>query len=318
MANNQVIVIQVKKKDNNEDRYYNQSDILPNMLIEVGGSNNGTKTTFHVHQSVLQESSSIFGEICDTEQGDTATITIPIIGVSPYIFHHLMFDMYGGMVSNNILRDHAKDIIEAADRFGVEKLKLKTEEMYLEQNAITFDNIMDTLLYSDTKNCTIIKAAVMDCLVRLSDTAFVQQLSFKGVPGHLMKDLLAAVVRIIGAEIEKVKDLDRRQTISETRQAQHDVQIAENRARIAENSAQYEENERTLAQVEATINERLDKTDEEIAKLKKEIRDQKEFQKQHEAEAQAKYRKAILLSFIVGLLLAVTIEYVFACILGYT
>jgi len=71
------------------------------------------------------------------------------------------------------------------------------------------------------------------------------------------------------------------------------------------------ENDEQLAQMKAEniankkeIDERLDKTEDDIAHLKK--------------FTQAKYRKAILLSFIVGLLSSVTIEYVFACILGYT
>jgi len=299
MATNQVIVIQIKDKDGNENRYYNQSDILHDILFEVGGDSNGFKTTFHVHQSVLLESASIFKEICETEQsGDIKTI--PICGVEPYIFHHLVFDMYGGMVSSNILRDHAKDIIETADRFGVEKLKLKAEEMYLEQNAITFDNIMDTLLYSDTKNCTIIKAAIMDCLVRLSDTAFVQQLSFKGVPGHLMKDLLAAVVRIVGDLAEKVK------VTAEN--------VKTNRAEIALLQARQLETEERLSRSEERSAQYEKRFAETLAQIKMGVR--KKY-KQQKAEARAKLRKAIVLSFFVGLLSAVTIEYVFACIMDY-
>jgi len=322
MATNQVIVIQVKDEDGNEDRYFSEINNMPDMLIEVGGDSNGTNTTFHVHQSVLHESSSIFGEICETEKDEDMT-NIPIFGVNPEIFHHLIFDIYGGMVSNNILRVHAKDIIEAADRYGVEKLKLKAEEMYLEQNAITFDNIMDTLLYSDAKNCTIIKEVVMDNLVRLSDTAFVQELSFKGVPGHLMKDLLTAVVRGVGGLAVKVKDIDERQKESDEKWKARQLEIKERiEAERAERlSWQREtderlnqmkaENDEQLAQMKAEniankkeIDERLDKTEDDIAHLKK--------------FTQAKYRKAILLSFIVGLLSSVTIEYVFACILGYT
>ena len=306
MANNQVIVIQVKDKDGNEDRYYNQSDILPDMLLEVGGDSTiGTKTTFHVHHSVLKESSSIFGELLEADKGDTATITIPLIGVSPHIFHYLIFDMYGGTVSNNILRDHAKDIIDVADMFGVEKLKLKAEEMYLEQNAITFDNIMDTLLYSDAKNCTIIKAAVMDCLVNLSDTAFVQQLSFKGVPGHLMKDLLTAVVRVVGSLNVLAKE-----TSEKTAKNTRDIET--NRRAIATNRAErliwQRETDERLDQMKAEHIASKKETDKEILQLKKRVSDLEKF-------TRAKLRKAIVLSFLVGVVSAVTIGYVLAYIL---
>ena len=298
MANNQVIVIQVKDKDNNEDRYFNQSDILPDVLIETGSINGfKTLTTFHVHRSILQKSSSIFGNICDMNQ-DGDIKTIQLLGSDPNIFHHLVFDMYGGMVSSNILRDHATAIIETADRFGVEKLKMKAEEMYLEQNAITFDNIMDTLLYSDAKNCTIIKAAVMDCLVRLSDTAFVQELSFKDMPGHLMKDLLTAVVRIEGEFAKKIKVLDERQ----------EKEFAEMRARQLETEERIEANEaerlswqREQSLINAEHSERINQNKKGIAYLKKFTR--------------AKYCKAIVLSFLVGVLSTLTIGYVFACVM---
>jgi len=80
MATNQVIVIRASFGD----IYYNQSDILPDMLIEVEGSTstNGTKTTFHVHHSVLKESSSIFREICEADK-DNDVNTLPFFGVSP-------------------------------------------------------------------------------------------------------------------------------------------------------------------------------------------------------------------------------------------
>ena len=87
MATNQVIVIRVKDDDGNEERYYNQSNILHDMLIEVeSGDTNGTKTTFHVHHSVLKESSSIFEEILEADK-DNDVNTLPFFGVNPNFWY---------------------------------------------------------------------------------------------------------------------------------------------------------------------------------------------------------------------------------------
>ena len=92
---------------------------------------------------------------------------------------------------NAVLKYHARDIIDAADKFGVVGLKLKAEAYWVENTTISIDNAVDNLLYADAKNCPLMKEAVMDFLVQNGKEA--EQLSFDNLPGGLMKDLLTAM-----------------------------------------------------------------------------------------------------------------------------
>ena len=56
----------------------------------------------------------------------------------------------------------AKDIINACDKYGVVHLKLEAEATYVESTTITIDNMMDNLLYADSKNLALLKESVMD------------------------------------------------------------------------------------------------------------------------------------------------------------
>ena len=118
---------------------------------------------------------------CNTRQSD----------VKPEIFHHLLFYVYGGKVPEEELKTHAKDIIDAADKYSIVNLKLEAEAVYVESTKITIDNAIDNLLYADTKNCALLKEAVMNFLAENSTEA-AEKISFADVPGHVIKDLLVA------------------------------------------------------------------------------------------------------------------------------
>lgn len=90
------------------------------------------------------------------------------------------------------LKKHAKEIIDAADRYSIVNLKLEAEAVYVKSTDITMDNVMEDLLYADAKNCPLLKEAAMNFLAENSTEAY-EKLSFKDVPGYLMKDLLLAV-----------------------------------------------------------------------------------------------------------------------------
>mmetsp|Transcript_33110 Transcript_33110/g.69684 ORF Transcript_33110/g.69684 Transcript_33110/m.69684 type:complete len:413 (-) Transcript_33110:557-1795(-) len=159
---------------------------------EVTGSNKKAKispTTFHAHRLILIDSAPTFAELCKVG-GDMTPVKIT--DVEPEIFRHMLYYVYGGRIPNEDLKSHAKGIIDAADKYGAVNLKLEAEACYVQSTAITMDNVIDNLLYADTKNCALLKEAVMDFLVENGGEA-VEKLSFQHVPGYLMKDLLSAV-----------------------------------------------------------------------------------------------------------------------------
>ena len=59
-------------------------------------------------------------------------------------------------------------------------------------SIITMDNMMDNLLYSDSKNLALLKEAVMDYIVA-NKTTIIGKVSFSNVPGDIVTDVLTAV-----------------------------------------------------------------------------------------------------------------------------
>ena len=150
-------------------------------------------TTFYAHSLILQEGASSLADMCKPTDGVERT-SISIADVKPDIFHHLLYYVYGGKIADEDMKANAKDLIDAADKYGVVNLKLEAEAVYITHETITIDNVIDHLVYGDAKNCALVKEAAMDYLVKHGEEA-TTKLSFDNVPGSAMKDLLAAMTR---------------------------------------------------------------------------------------------------------------------------
>ena len=160
-----------------------------------------TTTTFHAHRFILQECAPQLVP-CGTKEGDEVT-TIPITDVKPEIFHHMLYYVYGGKVPDDELKANARDIIDAADRYGVVHLKLEAEACFVQSTTIKVNNMMDHLHYAVSKNCALLQEAVMDFVVD-NGSDVLKDVSFDNIPGgsSLFVDLIAALTR------DKVKESD--------------------------------------------------------------------------------------------------------------
>lgn len=152
-----------------------------------------TSTTFFAHRFILNDISCTFAELCKQSKEENIT-TVSITDVKPGIFKHMLHYGYGGELSDDDLNNNAKLIIDAADRYGMISLKLKAEVHYVESTKINIDNMMDNLLYADSKNLALLNEAVMDFIVE-NELEVAKNESFDNVPSHLMKDLLIAMAR---------------------------------------------------------------------------------------------------------------------------
>ena len=164
------------------------------VVFEVGGEEGDTTTTtFNAHRNILRTcgSSTLLGELF--KLGGSIAI-VQIIDIKPEVFKLLLYYVYGGKIANEVLKSNAKDIIDAADKYGIVTLKLEAEAAFVTSTFFTFDNAIDNLLYADAMNCALIKEAVMDFIAenRMEATT---KLSFNNVPGHLIPDLLTAMNR---------------------------------------------------------------------------------------------------------------------------
>jgi len=171
------------------------------VVFEVGGEQQKGKrkraktssTNFYAHRIILQKCSPTLYEMCkaDGEEGNVTTVSIT--DVKPKIFEHMIYYAYGGKLSDEDLSD-AKDIINACDKYGLVHLKLEAEAVYVESTEITMDNMMDNLLYADSKNLALLKEAVMDYIVA-NKHDIIGKVSFDNFPSHLVTDLLTAMAR---------------------------------------------------------------------------------------------------------------------------
>jgi hypothetical protein len=114
--------------------------------------------------------------------------------VTPDIFRLLLSYTYGGKISNDDMKSHAKEVIDAADKYGVINLKLEAEANLVEGTTFTIENVMELLLYAESKNCALLKEASMDYIVE-NKVEVIKKLSFANAPGTLVIDVLAAVSR---------------------------------------------------------------------------------------------------------------------------
>lgn len=94
---------------------------------------------------------------------------IPINDVDPAVFRMLLRHIYGGEIPNDdVLRENARTLIDAANKYGCSDMKLVAESEVASM-AITTQNCADLILYADAKNCALLKEAAIDFFVANAD-----------------------------------------------------------------------------------------------------------------------------------------------------
>jgi hypothetical protein len=152
-----------------------------------------TPVTFPAHRVIVESCSSILAELCESHN-DSATTPIQINDVTPDIFRLLLSYIYGGKISDDDMKSHEREIIDAADKYGVINLKLEAEACLVEGIIFTIENVKEILIYAESKNCALLKEAAMDYVVA-NKADVIKKLSFNDAPGTLLNDMLTAFVR---------------------------------------------------------------------------------------------------------------------------
>ena len=157
------------------------------VIFDVGG-----QETFHAHRSILKGCAPQLAEYCDGIE-DTP---VPITGVEPDIFRHLLYYVYGGALPIQVLSNHSRDIINACNVFGIGHLKVEAEGWYVKSTPITLDNFVDNLHFSDTKKLALLKETVMSFLLEHEEEA-LNKISEQDVPQSesMLTDILTALAQ---------------------------------------------------------------------------------------------------------------------------
>ena len=180
------LVKNIMKKFNDEE----SADVV--FDVSCCGTEDESKepTKFYAHRLILKDGAQTLFDLSGS--GETSLTPIPITVVEPAIFECLLSYVYGRKVGDEVMKNNAKAIINAADKYNVVNLKLEAEASLVSTTAFTVDNAKELLLYADEMSCALLKEAAMDFLVKNSGEA--QKMSFGDlVPGNLMTDLFAAI-----------------------------------------------------------------------------------------------------------------------------
>eukprot|EP00984_Skeletonema_dohrnii_P024529 scaffold13669_cov78-Skeletonema_dohrnii-CCMP3373.AAC.1 len=172
--------------------------------VDAGEAAASSPVTFHAHRLILKKCAPMLASLFGSDDEEIATASIN--DVKPAIFHHMLHYVYGGSVEEGELNTHAKDIINAADKYSIIHLKLEAEAAYVKSTIVTMDNAIDNLLYADSMNLALLKEVVMDFLAENSTAS--QNLDFTNVPSYLMKDVFVAFGRKANRSAKRGKDYD--------------------------------------------------------------------------------------------------------------
>jgi hypothetical protein len=148
-----------------------------------------TKTaqdTFLAHNFILMKCSTTLSEL--SRSGSPIQIT----NISPDTFRFVLSYMYGFAIAKDDMKAHTKDIMEAADWLNVFNLKLEAEACYVESITFTIENVMDHLLYADSKNYALLKEAALD-FIMMNKSHVLKKVWTDNAPKHILADILTAM-----------------------------------------------------------------------------------------------------------------------------
>ena len=181
------------------------------VLFKVG------EKVFPAHRNIVTSRSQLLADLCESVDGMNP---IQIDNVSEIAFHHVLCYMYGKEISDNEMISCAKEIIDAADWFGLVSLKIVAEVRFVEGTTVTMENVMDLLLYAESKNCALMKEVLMNFVVE-NKLLVLDKISFDDAPGTWVREIIAAMARAEsmsgGADVVNVNNQYNVMCISELR-----------------------------------------------------------------------------------------------------
>ena len=139
-----------------------------NVIFEVGKATKKKKKgkeLFHAHRNIILTRAPILASLTEDIEDGTP---IPVEDMDPGVFRKILRFVYGGEVPpKDVLKDEARTLIQAADRFGVTGLKLSAEAE-LASSSINAESCAELILFADGTNCAMLKEAAVDFFVAQS------------------------------------------------------------------------------------------------------------------------------------------------------
>lgn len=128
---------------------------------------------------------------------DKADINFPVKveGTTPEIFRFCLQYIYGDDRPDlNFLLEHYEDVINVSNKYGIIGLKLQAEAAKIASLTINASNVIEHLLFADSKNCTLLKEYATSIYISNFDM-LVRSSSFEelGKSPDVLRDLMIAI-----------------------------------------------------------------------------------------------------------------------------
>ena len=162
------------------------------ITFEVGSGD--CKELLYAHGLILTTRCPTLASLAEDCDPDTP---IPIGDVQADVFRMLLRFVYGGKIpSKEVIKDQAKGIIHAADKYGCTGLKLAAEAK-LATAGITTANAAELILFSDATNCAMLKEVTMEFFVNNAQVVMASE-GFEQVAEspETMREMMAAMASV--------------------------------------------------------------------------------------------------------------------------
>jgi len=177
---------------------------------------------FSAHKLVLKTCAkgSILASLCDDCDDETP---VPITDVAPKVFRLLLRYVYGGDISAGEWKDYAKDLLEAADKYGLPNLKIEAEAWYVTLLKFSAGDAVETVAYADKMNCFLLKEAAIDFIVTNANEVLASG-TLMNIPESnvIIRDILCSVAKMSKQEQHNIDS-----------KGLHQLSINDLRARLA-------------------------------------------------------------------------------------
>jgi hypothetical protein len=107
----------------------------------------------------------------------------------------MLFHIYGGEISSDVWQDRSKEMLEAADKYGLSSLKIEAEGWYVKTLSLRTENAVEVLAYAIDMNCFLLKE-VANKFIKDHSKEILSSDSGKMIRGRktLMSDVLDVLV----------------------------------------------------------------------------------------------------------------------------
>lgn len=201
-------------------------DETADVLLEVGDGEK--KRQFYAHHLVLKKCAPHLANMCE---GCDTSKPLHLPDIEPDIFCEVLRYVYGGAVTYELWKNHHRDFIDAADKYGVVGLKLEAETRFVDDTKLTVGTVVDVLAYADSKNCALMKEFAIAFVTEHIDEVFNSP-SIKNFPKS--EDVIKEVFKVgfLALAIEKNKGGSRKMIIG--RQVSPEFTIRELRRKLSQ------------------------------------------------------------------------------------